>query len=89
MCSVEKGKITSCQISYFPIDSDEYLEEIDVVLEIIKDSKLKYSVGMLSTTVLGDSEKVFNLISSIHTKMSNGNCKYTMNIMVSNVCGCE
>lgn len=38
MCAMGKERIISCQIAYIPIDSNEYLEEIDGVLELIKDS---------------------------------------------------
>lgn len=88
MCAMEKGEIISCQISYFPIDSIRYIEDIDKVLELIKDSALEYNVDVLSTTIRGDSDKVFNLIANIHKEMSNKDCKYTMNIMLSNICGC-
>lgn len=89
MCSVEKGSIVSCQISYFPIDSKEYLKEIDRVLELIKETALEYNIDALSTTIIGDSKKVFDLINNIHKEMSSKDCNYTMNIMISNICGCD
>ena len=89
MCSMEKASIISCQISYFPIDSKHYLDEINEVLDLIKGSGLDYDIGILSTTIKGDAEKVFSLVRSIHKKMSSKSCKYTMNIMVSNICGCQ
>ena len=89
MCSMEKASIVSCQITYFPIDSKYYLDEIDQVLELIKESGLEYNVGGLSTTIKGDAEKVFNLINDIHRKMTSKSCNYTMNIMISNICGCK
>lgn len=89
MHAVEKGKVVSCQMSYFPIDSKEYLREVDGVLELIKESGLQYNVDLLSTTLRGESEKVFDLISRIHREMSGKNYNYTMNIMISNICGCE
>lgn len=89
MCAMEKGSIISCQISYFPIDSNDYLEEIDGVLELIKESDLQYNVDILSTTIKGEDDKVFNLINNIHKEMSHKHCNYTMNIMISNICGCQ
>lgn len=88
MCAMAKGSIISCQITYFPIDSRKYLDEINDVLELIKDSGLDYNVDILSTTIKGEVDKVFNLIANIHKEMSYKNCDYTMNIMVSNICGC-
>jgi len=86
---MEKESIISCQITYFPIDSKHYLNEIDEVLDLIKNSGLDYDIGILSTTIKGNSEKVFKLITNIHGTMSYKNCNYTMNIMVSNICGCK
>lgn len=88
MCAMEKGSLISCQITYFPIDSKEYLDEINEVLDLIKASGLDHNVDILSTTIRGESERVFNLITNIHREMSSKNCNYTMNIMVSNICGC-
>lgn len=45
MCSMEKINIVSCQITYFPIDSKYYLDEINKVLELIKESGLQYNIG--------------------------------------------
>lgn len=89
MCAMAKGNIISCQITYFPIDSNKYLDEINEVLELIKDSGLDYNVDILSTTIKGEADKIFNLITNIHKEMSYKNCNYTMNIMVSNICGCR
>ncbi len=89
MCSMGKGSIVSCQITYFPIDSKKYLDEINEVLALFKASGLEYDIGALSTTIKGEAETIFNLISSIHNEMSSKNCNYTMNIMVSNICGCQ
>ena len=88
MCTMAKGSIISCQITYFPIGSRQYLEEIDEVLELIKNSGLDYNVDILSTTIKGEADKVFDLITNIHKEMSYKNCNYTMNVMVSNICGC-
>lgn len=88
MSAMAKGSIISCQITYLPIDSNNYLDEINEVLELIKDSGLDYNVDILSTTIKGETDKVFNLIANIHKEMSYKNCNYTMNIMISNICGC-
>jgi len=86
---MEKGSIISCQITYFPIDSKQYIDEINEVLDLIINSCLDYDIGILSTTIKGQSEEVFRLITNIHEKMSSKSCNYTMNIMVSNICGCK
>lgn len=88
MCTVEKGDIVSCQLSFLPIGSEEYLDEIDKVLNLIKATGLKYNIDILSTTIVGDSNKILDLINRIHKEMSFGGCNYMMNIIISNVCGC-
>lgn len=89
MCSMEKGGIVSCQIAYFPVGSREYSNEIKKVLNLIEGSGLDYDVGDMSTVVKGEPRKVFNLIDSIHRQMTLKNCNYTMNIVISNICGCK
>lgn len=89
MCQVEKEHLVSCQISYFPIDSRNYLEEVDRVLEVIKESKLDYQVGDLASVVKGQADKVFKLLAAIDQEMSKNYYHYTMSILLSNICGCE
>ena len=44
-------KIASCEISFIPIQSDDYIQDVNKVLDIIRLHQLEYSVGILSTTV--------------------------------------
>ena len=88
MCPVEKGNIVSCQLSFIPIGNEEYLDKIDEVLNLIKETGLEYNIGILSTTVRGDSKIVLDLIADINKSMSIAGCSYTMNIILSNTCGC-
>lgn len=78
----------SSQIAYFPIDSQNYLNDIREVLNLIKSSGLEYNIGDMSTIIKGEPEKVMDLINNIHGRMSSGGRNYTMNIMISNICGC-
>ncbi len=88
MCPVEKGNIVSCQLSFIPIGNEEYLDEINKVLSLIKETGLEYNVGILSTTVRGYLKIVLDLIADINKSMSISGCSYTMNILLSNTCGC-
>ncbi len=85
MCPMEK--IVSCQISFIPVNSDDYIEDINKVLSIIKDYQLEYYIGMLSTTIRGNKNMVFDLIKQIYETMDSI-CSFTMDIKLSNVCGC-
>lgn len=89
MCPVEKVGTVSCQISYFPIASKNYIEEIDQVLDCIKKSSLEYKIEDLSTSIKGESSKVFELLRTIDQVMTNNDYHYTMSLLISNICGCE
>ena len=86
MCPVEK--IASCQIAYTPIMSNDYIEEVERVIELIESYGLEYSVGILSTTIRGDKEKIFSLIKEIYDTMDDS-ASFTMDIKISNICGCR
>ncbi|MEL7647326.1 MAG: YkoF family thiamine/hydroxymethylpyrimidine-binding protein [Sedimentibacter sp.] len=85
MCPVEK--IASCQITFTPIVSDDYMEDVKRVLDIIEDSGLENSVGVLSTFVRGEKSKVLKLITDIYEIMDS-KTKFSMDIKISNICGC-
>ena len=86
MCPVEK--IASCQISFIPIASDDYLAEINKVLNIIMNSGLDYEIGILSTVVKGKKSLVLKLILDLYETMDNLR-DFTMDIKLSNLCGCD
>ena len=78
----------SSQIAYFPIDSQNYLNDIKEVLNLIKSSGLEYNIGDMSTIIKGGPEKMMDLINNIHSRISSKGCNYTISIMISNICGC-
>ncbi len=86
MCSMEK--ITSCEISYIPIMSKDYINDVDRVIDIIKSYRLEYNIGILSTTIRGNKEKIFSLIKEIYDGMDEVS-SFTMDIKISNICGCN
>jgi uncharacterized protein YqgV (UPF0045/DUF77 family) len=86
MCPLEK--IASCQITFTPIVSDDYMEDVKQVLDIINSSGLENSVGVLSTFVRGEKSKVLKLITDIYETMD-VLTKFSMDIKVSNICGCK
>ncbi|EOD00679.1 YkoF family thiamine/hydroxymethylpyrimidine-binding protein [Caldisalinibacter kiritimatiensis] len=81
-------KIASCQITFTPIISDNYIDDVNKVLDIIKSYELEYDIGILSTTIRGNKEKILKLITEIYNTMDN-QCKFTMDVKISNICGCE
>lgn len=89
MHPVEKGKIVSCQIAYAPINTTDYMEEINEMLNLIKESDLSYNIGILSTTIQGSIEEILDLIAKINELATYEDRSYVMNIALSNICGCE
>lgn len=85
MCPMEK--IASCQIAFTPIVSDNYIDDVKKVLEIINNSGLENEVGELSTFVRGEKTKVLKLIEDIYVTMDQVT-KFSMDIKISNICGC-
>jgi uncharacterized protein YqgV (UPF0045/DUF77 family) len=86
MCPVEK--IASCEIAFMPVMSDNYLDDINKVLDIIKAYGLEYNIGILSTTIRGNKEKIFQLIKEIYDTMDEITT-FTIDIKISNICGCK
>lgn len=84
-----KGSLASCEITYFPIESKNYLEEISSAIKIIEGYEIEVDVGILSTTIRGNSEVIFQLIKEIYDVMTKEGCNFTINTMISNICGCK
>lgn len=82
------GEIMSCQISFAPIMCDNYIEEIDKVLEIIKAYDIDYTIGTMSTTIIGNKNKIFPMIERIYNEMCDST-QFTLDIKLSNICGCD
>ena len=86
MCPLEE--ILSCELAFLPIGTAEYREKISRVMDIIKESSLLYEVGSMSTTVRGQERRIWELLSKICREMG-PQCKFVMDLKVSNVCGCS
>lgn len=86
MCFVEE--ITSCQLAFIPIQSENYLADIDIVLKKIITSGLEYCIGEMSTVIKGSKLDVLNLISNIYDLMA-PKCSFVIDIRISNTCGCD
>ncbi|MTI66527.1 MAG: hypothetical protein FH753_07985 [Firmicutes bacterium] len=86
MCPL--GKVTSCEIAFIPIKSENYIEDVKKVLSIIKSFDVDYEIGKLSTTITGNKDIIFTLIKDIYNIMNN-ECGFTIDIKISNICGCN
>jgi uncharacterized protein YqgV (UPF0045/DUF77 family) len=83
MCKMDK--VVSYELAFLPIQSEDYIKDVDKVLKIISDSGLKHTVGTLSTTVSGNSGELFKLAEEIYNHMNN-QCKFKFDIRISNIC---
>lgn len=86
MCPMEK--IASCEIAYIPIMSENYVEDVNKVIDIIKSYELEYNIGILSTTIRGNKNEIFSLIKEIYDTMDEMT-SFTIDIKISNICGCK
>ena len=84
MCSVEKTM--TCELSFLPIQAEDYSAQVKKVLVMIKNSGLEHIVGDMSTTVKGDPQAVWSLVEAIYDFMY-AQCRFVLDIRVSNVCG--
>jgi len=80
-------KISSLEISFIPIQSDDFIKDVDAVLEIIKKSGFDYKIGLMSTEITGDYRRLFELMKRIYEAM-NDKCKFEIVAKISNICGC-
>jgi uncharacterized protein YqgV (UPF0045/DUF77 family) len=81
-------QIITCELSFISIGSLEYIEEINQVIDIIKDSGIEYFVSLMSTTLRGKRELVFALTRRIFDEMDE-KCKFSIIMKMSNECGCS
>lgn len=86
MCALDE--VTSCQISFIPIQSESYIADINIVLDMIIASGLEYSIGEMSTVMKGSKLEILNLISNIYDLMAH-KCSFVIDIRLSNTCGCS
>ena len=78
----------TCELSFLPIQAEDYSADVKEVLGMIKNSGLDHTVGDMSTTVKGNPEAVWSLVRTIYGSMES-HCRFVLDIRASNVCGCS
>jgi uncharacterized protein YqgV (UPF0045/DUF77 family) len=81
-------EIISCEMSFIPIASQNYIEDVENVLKVISQSGLEYQTNSFSTILTGTKEEILALIGEIIEKMYD-NSKFTIVLKLSNICGCN
>ncbi len=78
----------TAQIGFYPIQSSDYKSEVNQAIELIRQYPLEFEIGLLSTTVRGNREVVFQMLQALFTTMET-RCRFTMSVTMSNLCGCD
>lgn len=86
MREIQKEKLISCQLSFYPLGKEDYIDDIDKVLEIIRSSNLDYTINDMSSIMKGASSLVYKTLQTI---TDNTTSNFTMCVVISNTCGCE
>lgn len=86
VCDV--GKTTACELSFLPIQSESYADDVKRVVALIQESGLDHSVGVMSTFIRGRSDKIFELLNKIYDSLDE-KCSFEMVVKISNLCGCK
>ena len=79
----------SCQLTFCPLGSETFLDEIEEALEIIRQSGLEYEIGSMSTIVKGPGSEVLALLERIAVTMDERGCRFSMPATLSNLCGLQ
>ena len=79
----------SCQLTFCPLGSETFLDEIEEALEIIRQSGLEYEIGRMSTIVKGPGSEVLALLERIAVTMDERGCRFSMPATLSNLCGLQ
>ena len=78
----------ACQLRFYPLGVENYEQEISHVLELIAGSGLHVEIGPMSTVIRGEAGAVLGLIGQIIDLQAERHMGYSMNMTLSNICGC-
>ena len=81
-------EMITCQVSFLPIESQNYKEDVARVLSMIEKSGLDFQTGEMSTTIRGDRDLIWAMAKEIFEVMAPV-CRFVLDLKVSNTCGCS
>lgn len=61
---------TIAQLTYIPLYTDHPKEQVQDIIEFVAQHDVEVDVNYLSTTVIGDTDVVFELIREIYDEMT-------------------
>ncbi|MEN1759075.1 YkoF family thiamine/hydroxymethylpyrimidine-binding protein [Anoxynatronum sibiricum] len=89
MCALAKTVTGTCQLAFLPLETTSSDAAVEQVLQIIESSGLEAEVGPVSTLIRGDAEALCALIQRIYKTMDDSQVRFSMNLLISNKCGCR
>lgn len=79
----------SCQISFYPLKTDKVNERVKEALAVIKKYPLQSETNALSTVVIGEKNKIFEMLDELYETMTHKGVEFSMALTLSNSCGCD
>lgn len=61
---------TIAQLTYIPLYTEHPKEKVQDLLELVAQHDVEVDVSYLSTTIKGDTDKVFELVKEVYEEMS-------------------
>ncbi|HZX47249.1 MAG TPA: YkoF family thiamine/hydroxymethylpyrimidine-binding protein [Clostridia bacterium] len=90
MRGMGKTPIVSCQVSFYPLYTEDCIALVKEVVEIIaKSDGVSSSVNEMSTIIRGERKAVMGVLDEIQRRMEEKGVRYTMVVTLSNTCGCS
>ena len=90
MCGMGKTPIVSCQVSFYPLYTEDCITLVKEAVGIIeKNGGVSSSVNEMSTIIRGERKAVMGVLDEIQRRMEEKGVRYTMVVTLSNTCGCS
>jgi len=80
--------VISCQLTFYPLGTNEVDAAVNMVLELIQKAPVKSRTNELNTVITGRSEDVFTLLKTITDFSCQKGILFAMQAGISNNCGC-
>jgi uncharacterized protein YqgV (UPF0045/DUF77 family) len=71
---------TIAQLTYIPLYTDHPKEQVQDIIEFVAQHDVEVDVNYLSTTVIGETDVVFELIREIYDEMTLEGQKYRLHV---------
>ena len=81
--------VISCQLSFYPLGTEQIRDNVNEVLKIIEESGLEKETNEVGTTIFGEASEVYSLLEKITVEMDEKDLQYALSINISNSCGCR